>query len=193
MNFTNCNFSTDNKNTSSNQSLKIVDWTKTGTKIKNIVVSDCSFKTCYQGVYTSCVYNVKVTGTTFDDLYHNAIAIQNSELCNHGTIDIEKNNFNNCRKVIIRFGYLKEGTSVCIKNNNVSNFGSAYEPCNEKKYIIEGVYSSEVEKITFDLQKNWADTEFENNIVWTDRINNVDYKKVYNLSNHQIIFDSNSN
>lgn len=93
--------------------------------VRNLVVDNCEFNNCRQGVYTRYVYGVSVTNSTFNTTGHNAIAIQDSEACDHGNVVITGNTFKNVRDRIIRFNNVGVGTTITISNNTSVNSGNS--------------------------------------------------------------------
>ena len=94
--------------------------------VRNLVVDNCKFNNCRQGVYTSHVYGVSVTNSTFNTTGHNAIAIQDfSGVGNHGKVVITDNVFNNIGDRIIRFNNVGADTQITIKGNTATNSGDA--------------------------------------------------------------------
>ena len=94
-------------------------------KVRNLVVDNCEFNNCRQGVYTRYVYGVSVTNSTFNTTGHNAIAIQDSEACDHGNVVITSNTFKNVGDRIIRFNNVGVGTTITISNNTSVNSGAS--------------------------------------------------------------------
>ena len=94
-------------------------------KVRNLVVDNCEFNNCRQGVYTRYVYGVSVTNSTFNTTGHNAIAIQDSEACDHGNVVITGNTFKNVGDRIIRFNNVGVGTTITISNNTSVNSGAS--------------------------------------------------------------------
>ena len=94
--------------------------------VRNLVVDNCKFNNCRQGVYTSHVYGVNVTNSTFNTTGHNAIAIQDfSGVGNHGKVVITDNVFNNIGDRIIRFNNVGADTQITIKRNTATSAGNA--------------------------------------------------------------------
>ena len=92
--------------------------------VRNLVVDNCQFNNCRQGVYTSHVYGVSVTNSTFNTTGHNAIAIQDfSGVGNHGKVVITDNVFDNIGDRIIRFNNVGADTQITIKGNTATNSG----------------------------------------------------------------------
>lgn len=116
--FKNCTFNINNT-ADGNQAIRYYNENNNG-KVSNLVVDNCKFNNCFQGVYTHHVKNVIVTNSEFDTTGHNAIAIQDhSGACNHGKVIITGNTFKNIGDRIIRFNNVGAGTQITITHNTV--------------------------------------------------------------------------
>lgn len=103
-----------------NQAIRYYNENNNGN-VKNLVVEGCTFKTCYQGVYTAHVKNVTVKDCTFDTTGHNAIAIQdNNGPCDHGAVVITGNKMVNIGDRAIRFNVVAAGTTITITRNTAA-------------------------------------------------------------------------
>ena len=123
--FKNCTFNIGStKDNSDYIALRYYNENNNG-KVRNLVVDNCEFNNCRQGVYTRYVYGVSVTNSTFNTTGHNAIAIQDSEACDHGNVVITGNTFKNVGDRIIRFNNVGEGTTITISNNTSTNSGKS--------------------------------------------------------------------
>ena len=120
--FENCKFETNDITTINGQAINFSNNVNNG-QVKNLIVKNCDFTNCYQGVYTNQVRDVSVTGCTFNTTGHNAIAIQDSGACNHGNVVITGNTFKNVGDRIIRFNNVGVGTTITISNNTSVNSG----------------------------------------------------------------------
>ena len=122
--FENCKFETTDITTINGQAINFSNNVNNG-QVKNLIVKNCDFTNCYQGVYTNQVRNVSVTGCTFNTTGHNAIAVQDNgnNPCNHGNVVITGNTFKNVGDRIIRFNNVGEGTTITISNNTSVNSG----------------------------------------------------------------------
>ena len=105
--------------------------------VKNLVVEGCTFKTCYQGVYTVHVKNVTVTGCTFDTTGHNAIAIQDFSAYDHGEVVITGNTFKGIGDRIIRFNNVGMGTTVTITGNTADGNSGKLDEATGKREIVK--------------------------------------------------------
>ena len=118
-------------------------------KITNIVIENCSVDTAFQGVYAQGARDIVVRGCTFENLGHNAVAIQdlsyNSIAYNSGTVVIENNTIRNGSDRAFRIGDFKSG-SITIKNNTVENF------CDEAGEILKA--SSIAGGVTLTMEGN---------------------------------------
>ena len=122
--FKNCTFNIGNTADNSDYiALRYYNENNNG-KVRNLVVDNCEFNNCRQGVYTRYVYGVSVTNSTFNTTGHNAIAIQDSEACDHGNVVITGNTFKNVGDRIIRFNNVGVGTTITISNNTSVNSGA---------------------------------------------------------------------
>lgn len=136
--FKNCIFNINNIE-SGNQALRYYNENNNGN-VRNLVVDHCSFNACYQGVYTSHVYGVSVTNSTFTTTGHNAIAIQDfSGVGNHGKVVITDNDFNNIGDRIIRFNNVGADTQITIKNNTATDSGDSSGEVMKAQSLAEGV------------------------------------------------------
>lgn len=115
--FKNCTFNINNT-AKDNQAIRYYNENDNG-KVSNLVVDNCKFNKCYQGVYTSHIKNVIVTNSEFDTTGHNAIAIQDSNACDHGKVIITGNTFKNIGDRIIRFNNVGADTQITITHNTV--------------------------------------------------------------------------
>ncbi|MFR3992737.1 MAG: right-handed parallel beta-helix repeat-containing protein [Angelakisella sp.] len=120
--FENCKFETNDIATINGQAINFSNNVNNG-QVKNLIVKNCDFTNCYQGVYTNQVRNVSVTGCTFNTTGHNAIAIQDSGVCDHGNVVITGNTFKNVGDRIIRFNSPAKGTVITITKNTAVNSG----------------------------------------------------------------------
>ena len=123
--FKNCTFNIGNTDDNSDYiALRYYNENNNGN-LTDLTVENCKFNSCRQGVYTSHIKNVTVKGCTFDTTGHNAIAIQDSEACDHGNVVITGNTFKNVRDRIIRFNNVGVGTTITISNNTSVNSGDS--------------------------------------------------------------------
>ena len=122
--FENCKFTTGGIASGNGQAINYSNDLNNG-KVENLVVKDCEFKNCYQGVYTNGITNVTVKNNAFDTIGHNAVAIQSptNASTNHGNVVITENYFNNVTNRVFRFNKIGEGTTVTINNNVMVNSG----------------------------------------------------------------------
>ena len=122
--FKNCTFNIGNtENNSDYIALRYYNENNNGN-VRNLVVDNCEFNNCRQGVYTCHVYGVSVTNSTFNTTGHNAIAIQDFKgTCDHGNVVITGNVFNNIGDRIIRFNNVGADTQITIKGNTATNSG----------------------------------------------------------------------
>ena len=131
--------------------------------VRNLVVDNCEFNNCRQGVYTSHVYGVSVTNSTFNTTGHNAIAIQDfSGVGNHGKVVITDNVFNNIGDRIIRFNNVGADTQITIKGNTATNSGDAAGEVIKATSLASG--------IKYDISgNNWGDGKIVANTEFVDK------------------------
>ena len=122
--FKNCAFNIGNT-ASGNQALRYYNENNDG-RVKNLTVDTCSFKNCFQGVYTQKINGITVMNSSFDTTAHNAIAVQSgSDAVNHKAVVITGNTFANIGDRIIRFGVVGADTAITISGNTSTNSGDA--------------------------------------------------------------------
>lgn len=138
--FENCKFTTGGTASGNGQAINYSNDLNNG-KVKDLVVKDCEFKNCYQGVYTNGITNVTVKNNAFDTIGHNAVAIQSptNASTNHGNVVITENYFNNVTNRVFRFNKIGEGTTVTINNNVMVNSGDGDGQLFKATTIAEGV------------------------------------------------------
>ena len=121
--FNGCSFTTGGTAESNGMAIRYYNENNDGN-VKNLVVNNCSFYNCRQGVYTANVKGVTVTDCTFDTLGHNAVAVQSgSEACDHGNVVIAENKFENVGDRVIRFNNVGAGSDIIINNNVMEDCG----------------------------------------------------------------------
>ena len=147
--FKNCAFNINNT-ASGNQALRYYNENNDG-RVKNLTVDGCSFKNCFQGVYTQKINGVTVINSSFNITGHNAIAVQSgSEPVNHKAVVITGNTFANIGDRIIRFGDVGADTQITIKNNTATNSGDSSGEVMKAQSLAEGV--------TYNISGNsWGD------------------------------------
>ena len=146
--FDNCTFTTGGTTSDKGQAIRYYNENNNG-KVKNLVVKNCEFNNCYQGVYTMKVNNISVTDCTFNTTGHNAIAVQ-GEAVNHGAVVITNNIFTGIGDRIIRFNKVGEGTQITISNNTATNSGDKDGEVIKAESLADG--------ITYNVCKNsWGD------------------------------------
>lgn len=133
LHFEKCNFNSgytelaaanDANKASKGMGIRFVSWTKTTNNLRNLTVNNCTFEDCYEGVYTNPVYGVSVTNSRFNNINHNAVAIQDVDSAvNHGDVEISDNHFENVGNRIIRFNNVGDGTTITITGNTSVNSG----------------------------------------------------------------------
>lgn len=155
--FKNCTFNINNT-ADGNQAIRYYNENDNG-KVSNLVVDNCKFNNCYQGVYTSHIKNIFVTTSEFDTTGHNAIAIQDFKgACNHGEVIITGNTFTNIGDRIIRFNKVGAGTQITIIHNTATNSGDAND---------EVIKATSLDGVNFNIHDNsWG----EGKIVFNDEL-----------------------
>ena len=145
--FENCKFTTGGIASGNGQAINYSNDLNNG-KVENLVVKDCEFKNCYQGVYTNGITNVTVKNNAFDTIGHNAVAIQSPDdaSTNHGNVVITENYFNNVTNRVFRFNKAGEGTNVTINNNVMVNSGNG----DGQLFKAENI-----NRATIDLENNY--------------------------------------
>ena len=159
--FKNCIFNIGNT-TFGNQALRYYNENNDG-RVKNLTVDGCSFKNCFQGVYTQKINGVTVINSSFDTTAHNAIAVQSgSEPVNHKAVVITGNTFANIGDRIIRFGDVGADTQITIKNNTATDSGDSSGQVMKAQSLAAGV--------TYDISgNNWGEGKTVANTELTDR------------------------
>ena len=135
LHFEKCNFNSgytalaaanDANKASKGMGIRFVSWTETKNNLRNLTVNNCTFEDCYEGVYTNPVYGVSVTNSSFNNINHNAVAIQDVDSAvNHGNVVISGNKFTNVSDRIIRFNNAGEDTTITITGNTSVNSGDS--------------------------------------------------------------------
>ena len=159
--FKNCAFNINNT-ASGNQALRYYNENNDG-RVKNLTVDGCSFKNCFQGVYTQKINGVTVINSSFNTTAHNAIAVQSgSEPVNHKAVVITGNTFANIGDRIIRFGSVGADTQITIKNNTATDSGDSSGQVMKAQSLAEGV--------TYDISgNNWGEGKTVANPELADR------------------------
>ena len=158
--FKNCIFNIGNTSNSSDYiALRYYSENNNGN-VRNLVVDKCEFNNCRQGVYTSHVYGVSVTNSTFNTTGHNAIAIQDfSRVGNHGKVVITDNVFNNIGDRIIRFNNVGADTQITIKGNTATNSGDSNGQVIKATSLADGI-KYDISGNNWGIGKTVANTEF---------------------------------
>ena len=118
--FKNCAFTTGGTASANGAAIHYYNENNNG-KVRNLVVDNCTFTDCYQGVYTAHVTGITVKDSEFANLGHNAIAIQDSKgACNHGAVVITDNEMTNVGDRAIRFNNVAAGTTITITGNTAT-------------------------------------------------------------------------
>ncbi len=127
---TGCSFIGSAANVSVNESWNKLAHIAGGSNyIRNVLIENCSVTNAFQGVYTYGNRDITVRNCTFDNLNHNAVAIQNNVSYNGGTIVIKDNKISNVTDRVFRVGDFKEG-SLLFENNTITSSGDKSDPSN---------------------------------------------------------------
>ena len=139
--FTGCTFEIGST-AAGNYALRYYDEYNNGN-VRNLVVESCTFKNCYQGVYTHHVKGITVKDCAFDTTGHNAIAIQSQGgekgACDHGAVVITDNTFKNIGDRIIRFNMVGSGTTITIADNTADGNSGKLDSTTGKREIVAAV------------------------------------------------------
>ncbi len=116
--FDSCTFTTGGTASGDGAAIRYYNESNNGN-VKNITVNNCSFNTCYQGVYAQRVNGVTVTDCSFDTTGHNAISNLHS-----GAIKVEiiGNTFKNIGDRVIRFDEVGADSNITINNNIIMGY-----------------------------------------------------------------------
>ncbi len=111
-------------------------------KVQNIVIENCTVDTAFQGVYAAGARDIVIRGCRFENLGHNAVAIQDlnyvSTVYNSGTVVIENNTIRNGSDRAIRISAFASG-SISIQNNTIESFCDADSEVLRATSVAEGV------------------------------------------------------
>ena len=123
--FENCTFNGSDANVNVNSAdNKLASFGASGNVFENIVFRNCTVKNAFQGIYIVNAKGVTVENCTFDNLGHNAIAIQSSGTgAPGGKIIIRDNKINNGNDRAIRFGNIATDADISITGNIMTNTG----------------------------------------------------------------------
>ena len=178
--FKNCTFNINNT-AKDNQAIRYYNENNNG-KVSNLVVDNCKFNKCYQGVYTSHIKNVIVTNSEFDTTGHNAIAIQSSEdACDHGKVIITGNTFKNIGDRIIRFNNVGAGTQITITHNTATDSGDANGEVIKATNIAEGVTTT-VRENNWGAGTTVANDQFKDTVAPSYSGGSSSYDPTYSVS-----------
>ena len=150
---------------SNGMGIRFVSWTTTTNNLKNLTVDKCIFKDCYEGVYTNPAYGVSVTDNNFENINHNAVAIQDTQspAVDHGKVVITGNTFTNIGDRIIRFNKVGADTQITIKGNTATNSGDSDGQVIKATSLAVG--------IKYDISDNdWGDNTKVANPEFADKV-----------------------
>ena len=151
---------------SNGMGIRFVSWTTTTNNLKNLTVDKCIFKDCCEGVYTNPAYGVSVTDNNFENINHNAVAIQDTQspAVDHGKVVIAGNTFTNIGDRIIRFNNVGADTQITIKNNTATNSGDTAGEVIKATSLAAG--------IKYDISNNrWGKDKTVFNAELADKVN----------------------
>lgn len=161
--FRRCSFTTGDTASTDGQALRYYNEANNG-KVKNLTVDQCTFNTCYQGVYTQKINGVTVINSSFDTTGHNAIAVQSyNKAVNHKAVVITGNTFANIGDRIIRFGDVGADTQITIQNNKATNSGNSKGEVIKAESLAEGVTYT-ISNNNWGKGKNVANTQFQDRV-----------------------------
>ena len=121
--FENCTFTTGGTASSNGPAIRYYNEANNGN-VKNIVVKNCKFNNCYQGIYVHHVNGINITENEFDTTGHNAVAMQGHDgAVNLKSVVINNNTFKNIGDRIIRFNNVGADSNITIQYNTATNSG----------------------------------------------------------------------
>ena len=147
-----CSFTTGGIESANGAAIRYYNESNNG-HVRNLIVNECTFVNCYQGIYSANINGIAVVDSDFDTTGHNAIAIQSST---HGAVDLKDvvitgNTFINIGDRIIRFGEIGADSNIIIQDNTATDSGD------EDGEVMKAV--SVAEGITTDINGNsWGGT-----------------------------------
>ena len=137
--FTGCTFEIGST-AAGNYALRYYDEYNNGN-VRNLVVENCTFRNCYQGVYTHHVKGITVKDSAFETTGHNAIAIQSQGgekgACDHGAVVITGNTFKDIGDRIIRFNMVDAGTTITIADNTADGNSGRVDSATGTREIVK--------------------------------------------------------
>lgn len=138
--FEDCTFTTGGTASASGSAIRYYNEANNGN-VKNIVVKNCTFNNCYQGVYVHHVNGITITDNEFNTTGHNAIAIQGHDgnKVNLKDVVITNNTFNNIGDRIIRFNHIGADSNITIQYNTATNSGDEDGEVMKATSIEEGI------------------------------------------------------
>ena len=91
--------------------------------LKNFVFDSCEFSNAFQGIYTFNVENMSVKNCKFENIKHNAVAMQSSDQSSvGGTIVIENNTFTHGTDRILRFNLIDATARITFADNVITDY-----------------------------------------------------------------------
>lgn len=125
--FENCTFEgTGTADTSADN--KLASFGAEGTVYHNLAFKNCTVKNAYQGIYVVNADGVTVENCTFENLGHNAVAVQTArtlvpDATTGGEIVIRNNTMRNIADRAIRFGHIGADANISITGNVMTAAG----------------------------------------------------------------------
>ncbi len=116
--------------------------------LKNFVFDSCEFSNAFQGIYTVNVENMTVSNCKFDNIKHNAIAMQSSDQSAvGGNIVIANNTFTNGTDRVLRFNNIDATARISFADNEITDF------CDSAGELIKSGIMSEGAILRFENVK----------------------------------------
>ncbi len=136
--FDGCTFAGSDASNTSAQAVRYYSESNNGS-LQDLTVKNCVFSTWYQGIYTHHIEGITVTGCMFEDLGHNAVAVQDQKETDHKLVVIRDNTFSHIRDRIIRFGNIGADTQIVIIGNTATDSGDGDGEVIKAQSLASGV------------------------------------------------------
>ena len=105
--------------------------------LKNFRFDSCEFLNAFQGIYVVNVENISVSNCKFENIKHNAIAMQSSvNGSTGGNITVENNTFSNGADRVVRFNNIGEDAVISIVDNVITDYSDT-----DGEIIKSGVFA----------------------------------------------------
>lgn len=106
--------------------------------LKNFEFDSCEFSNAFQGIYTFNVENMSVKNCQFDNITHNAVAMQSSDQSSvGGIIVIENNTFTSGTDRVVRFNLIDATAHISFADNVITDYCD-----NDGEIIKSGIMSA---------------------------------------------------